>query len=100
MNTRGDVLESLATKTEEKAKLIKILQLWEIAEKAGYTPDEVQTFTFRGEYLTKKEKRSFSRSFRHFNAMLDEAKIAAKYHNCVRLKTGELKPIPLTERPK
>ncbi len=54
-----------------------MLRLWEVAERAGYPIDTIQSFTWRGKVC----------------------KLNTTHFNCVRLKTGELKEIPLTERP-
>lgn len=64
-----------------------VLDLWVHAAEAGYPASEVKAFTFRPKLLDKRYRRAYTLgSYR-------------EHFNCVRLNTGELKPIPLIEKP-
>ena len=90
-----EVLDRLHNASEERKYLLEVLKLWDIVAKAGYTAEQVTSFTFREQFLSSKELRLFPG--RPGQAKYAEA---SKYwHNCVRLHSGELKPIPLTRRP-
>jgi hypothetical protein len=66
----------------------QVIALWEhVKEHLGEQyVRKVQSFTFREEFLSKREKavKLFS---------------AETHHNCVRLQSGVLQEIPLIERP-
>jgi hypothetical protein len=67
----------------------QVIALWEhVKEHLGEQHvRKVQSFTFREEFLSKREKAAgklFS---------------GETHHNCVRLQSGELQEIPLIERP-
>ena len=94
---QSEILNSLEAKERERLYLIQVLRLWDVAKEAGYDASEVKAFSFRPKFLNKEEKREYRRKYPMDNSLL---KVAVDYHNCVRLHTGELKPIPLTKRPK
>lgn len=90
-----DVINRIREKGTERDYLLDILELWEVARVAGYESDDVKAFSFRPEFLTPGEQRT-NRERSRFNSPVVEQR---GFHNCVRLVTGELKPIPLTKRP-
>jgi hypothetical protein len=61
---------------------------------AGLNPDDVATFTFRPEFLDSK--RLWEYNCLSFSKKQDTSKF---FHNCVRLKTGEIKQIQFTPSP-
>ena len=64
-----------------------VMDLWAHAAEAGYPASGVKAFTFRPEFLDKQARRGYTLGS-HRN-----------HFNCVRLHTGELKQIPLIEKP-
>ena len=89
------IINRLRVLGAERDYLLDALELWEIARVAGYEPKDVKAFSFRPEFLTFDEKRENTRRSRFRQPIMEQS----KFHNCVRLVTGELKPIPLTKRP-
>jgi hypothetical protein len=88
------VLASIEEKQNEARYLREVLQLWDACP---YPPEEVRAFTWRPEFQPKdKRKRRTPTN----NTDWVHGYGPDDYHNCVRMKTGELKPIPLTRRPK
>lgn len=87
-------LEQMDSLLQEKRYWLKVLGLWAVAKEAGYAPEEIKSFTFRTEFLTKEEKhKGGARANR-------KAKYnGSTHHNAVRLVSGDVVPIPLTERP-
>lgn len=83
--------------TQERDYLLDVLALWGVAKQAGYEPEEVKAFSFRPEFLTFEQKKE---SRQHYRLHRRDKYGDSEYHNCVRLHTGELKPIPITKRPK
>ena len=92
-----ELIDSIRAKKTEQAYLLDCLALWHVAKEAGYDAHEVKAFSFRPEFLTLKQKRQHRRAkrLRASDRLIEQD----KYHNCVRFHTGELNPIPLTERP-
>jgi hypothetical protein len=66
-----------------------VLDLWAHAAEAGYTADQIKAFSFRPKFTEPKHRRYYQLS----------REGEKQWHNCVRLYTGELKPIPRIERP-
>ena len=81
--------EQLKHKQAWRAYWEAVLDLWAHAAEAGYPSSKVKAFTFRPEFLDNKQKRRYD--FRR--------ETGTTRFNCVRLHTGELKPIPMIERP-
>ena len=90
-----DTINRLREKGAERDYLLDVLELWEVARVAGYEPEDVKAFSFRPEFMMHDEKRKNNQLSRFRQPMMDQS----KFHNCVRLVSGELKPIPLTKRP-
>lgn len=88
------VIDKIREHGTERDYLLDILELWEVALVAGYEPEYVQAFSFRPEFLTTGERRTNS-TRATYRPVIEQS----KFHNCVRLVSGELKPIPLTKRP-
>jgi hypothetical protein len=80
---------SIKRKEAWRTYYMQILDLWAHAAEAGYTADKIKAFSFRPKFIPGN-KRRWAQVVR-----VDEK----KWHNCVRLHTGELKPIPLIDRP-
>ena len=93
MKDTGRVRGRMEDRLDEQKYLLAVLGLWEAAAKAGHKSEDVKAFSFRQEFLNPANKRHYQDDFLCRKAWGD------KYHNCVRLKTGELKGIPLTEKP-
>jgi hypothetical protein len=92
-----NVLASMAEKGRERDYLLQVLGLWGwVAKTLGYTPEQVKAFSFRPEFLTREERRA---DIRRKNRGIAPLYTQALWHNCVRLHTGELKPMPLIKRP-
>jgi hypothetical protein len=66
-----------------------VLDLWAHAAEAGYTADQIKAFSYRPEFVLGKKRR--------WGKFVQET--GDTLHNCVRLYTGELKQIPLIDRP-
>jgi len=93
------VLESIKEKQNEARYLREVLELWDACP---YAPEDVKNFSFRPEFLSREETKEAG----HFYRMMGPAEKeksgrynSRTHHNCVRLTTGELKPIPLHPRP-
>lgn len=89
-----EVIDRIGRHSAQRDQCLEILNLWAVAEEAGYKPCEIKVFTFRDEFLSRDEKRQFS-AFRGGNRLKQN-----NYHNCVKLTNGDLKPIPLTKKPR
>jgi hypothetical protein len=81
---------SIKQKEAWRAYYMQVLDLWAHAAEAGYKADQIKAFSYRPEFLDRVLLRGFSKWNREKGD---------NWHNCVRLHTGELKPIPLIERP-
>lgn len=92
------IIDRMRKANQSRDYLLQVLALWDAAQKAGFDPSEVKAFTFRTEFLSKEEKPQFAlkTACTYRRPTLE----ASDYHNCVRLHTGELMPIPLTKKPK
>jgi hypothetical protein len=55
MSTR-DLIDSLQKKNAERALLLDTLRLWDEVKAQGIEPEEVESFSFRDEYLTARER--------------------------------------------
>lgn len=91
-----ETLKHLEKLEQERQYLLDCLKVWAVAKASGYSSDIVKAFSFREEFLTKDQKKinrraSIQRRSKPYNG--------SNYHNCVRLKTGELKPIALVKIP-
>jgi hypothetical protein len=87
---------TIQEKSREMLKLLDILDLWKVAQEVGYSSDEVKAFSFRDKFLTAEESK-----LNYYSDGVWHRKLSGEtHHNCVRLVSGELKQIPLTERPK
>ncbi|MHC4301015.1 MAG: hypothetical protein ACYS7Y_27385 [Planctomycetota bacterium] len=88
----SDIAELRATiqrKEAWRAYYMAVLDLWAHAAEAGYTADQIKAFSYRPHFTPGKKRR-----WAQLTRVDDKT-----WHNCVRLHTGELKPIPLIERP-
>lgn len=85
----------MTAKHREYAYLLEVLGLWRVVAEAGIKSEDVQAFTFRPEFLEKKKRWEYDAS--PFETKQNASKL---WHNCVRLKDGSLKEIPLTRSPK
>jgi hypothetical protein len=91
-----DNLDSIDRAIEEKMHLVGVLRLWDAVKEAGYSSDEVVTFSFLSAFLNK-EQRAVNKTA--LAARKNPPYSDSKYHNCVRLKSGDMAEIPLTPRP-
>jgi hypothetical protein len=91
------VLDSIERARERQTFDLAVLALWAHAEDTtGVSWEDVKTFTFRPEYLTKEQDRENKRlSHRH----QPPAHCAKNWHNCLRLKSGDLISMPGISRP-
>jgi hypothetical protein len=80
---------SIKRKEAWRAYYMAVLDLWAHAAEAGYTADQIKAFSYRPEFVVGKKRR--------WGQYAQET--GTTMHNCVRLHTGELKPIPLIDRP-
>ena len=87
-----DLLDSLRSHSAEQQYLMDVLALWRHAAKAGYSDEEIKAFSFRPQFLTVEEEWRLGRS-------LWDQEPCDTHFNCVRLKNGDLKQIPLYPRP-
>jgi len=86
---------NLQEKLSQRDYDMACLNLWCIVNNAGIDPENVKTFTFREEFLTKQQASDLRRA--SYAAKRDVSKY---WHNCVRLKDDTLVGIPLTKSPK
>ncbi len=94
--SRDNVIKSLQEKLKEQAHLLGVLKVWQAAKDSGYHPDRIKAFTFREDFLDADQTRANVKAgLRHQM----KPYTADKYHNAARLRTGELVPINLVERP-
>lgn len=90
-------LESIEARLEEQKFYCKVLRLWDHLETTtGKTHKDVRSFTFRPEFLTPEEKKENDRARRKH---LPPVYCDKNWHNCVRLKSGELMSMPGIARP-
>lgn len=94
-----DIIERIESHMAERQYLLDCLKVWDAAKQAGYSPDEVRAFSFRPEFLGKDEKLANRRHRQRHGSYKADPYRQDIWHNCVRLTTGELKPIPLVKRP-
>ena len=94
MSDKFDILlDTIEAKQSEIRYLTAVLALWRHAAKAGYTEDEVEAFTFRARFLSREDRKTLGRP-------LHGDYPNPTHHNCVRLRDGSLKEIPLYPRPR
>lgn len=84
-------LEKMHEHEREHRYLTSVLDIWMLVYEAGINPDDVAAFTFRPEFLDSKRLYEYNRL--HFSKKRDTSKY---FHNCVRLKTGEIRQIQFT----
>ena len=89
-----EVIDRIGRSSELREQCLQILNLWAFAEEAGYEPCDINVFTFKDRFLSKDEKFKFS-AFRGGGRLK-----TTDYHNCVKLNNGDLRPIPLTKKPR
>lgn len=91
------VLASIEEKQNEARYLREVLELWNACP---YPSEDVKAFTWRPEFLDKEHTRTYRQMgpITFVKKKFDFGPDAC--HNCVRMTNGELKPIPLTRRPK
>ena len=88
--------DDLKNALAEKAFHIQVSRLWAAAYKAGYPHEQVKAFSFVPGFLTRYETRDNRQAAKQGkNPPFSDA----KYHNAVRLSSGEVVEIPLTPRP-
>lgn len=90
-----ETINSLEAKGWERAYLLEVLGLWDVVAKAGINPDDVHAFTFRPDFLDKGKRREYNAA-----PFSIRQQAGTLWKNCVRLKDGTLKEIPLTRSPK
>ena len=89
-------LDALDRALEEKAFNMQVLRLWAAAREAGYPPETVATFTFSDAFLNKELREVNERQkAQRKNPVYS----GARYHNAVRLKSGDIAEIELMRRP-
>jgi len=85
-----------ADRLDEMKFHYEVMELWYVAEKAGYASADIKTFTFRDIYLDKAKAAENDRAkARRMNPPYS----GASHHNCVRLKSDDIAEIPLVLRP-
>jgi len=90
-----ETLDKLESKERERLYLLEVLGLWDVVKQAGIDPDDVHAFTFRPEFLEKRKRWEYDKA-----PFAIRQQASSLWHNCVRLKDGTLKEIPLTRSPK
>lgn len=93
----SELIAGMKSKVREQCYLLDILDLWAVAKEAGFESQDVKSFTFRPEFMTPEQKQEDRES--HRKHRYDKYN-SSNWHNCVRLKDGTLKSIPMTKRPK
>ena len=97
MSNVQTVIDTIQMKREQQRFDLEVLALWTHLEKeTEYTHEDVRAFTYCPAFHTKEEKAEQRRCQR--------ARVAPKYcdknwHNAVRLRTGDLVPMPGFKRP-
>ena len=84
-------LDKVVKMHNERTVLVRTLELWAHTEKAGFTPEEVQAFSFRPVFLSQDEKKLLRRT-------MGDRTDCNTHFNCVIIN-GEPNEIPLIERP-
>lgn len=92
-----EVTDRIKSLTTERDRLLEVLELWNSVYRAGIKYEDVQAFSFRTQFLTKSQI-TMNRS-RYRDGQRHDIWTSETYHNCVRLKTGEILPIPMTKKP-
>jgi hypothetical protein len=91
------VLDSIEKARERQAFDLSVLALWAHAEDTtGMSWEDVKTFTFRPEYLTKEQA---TENKRRAIRRAPPVYCAKNWHNCLRLKSGDLISMPGISRP-
>lgn len=90
-----EVLDSISYKIAMQQYCVKVLRLWDLVIQAGIKVEDVESFTFRPDFLPREDRAKLNRA--SWAAKRDASK---HWHNCVKLTEGSLKPITLTQRPK
>ena len=93
MSEKDKIVSRMQNRTAEMQYQLKVLELWNLVDSVGIEVDTVQAFTFHENHLPPKERERYRKL-----SWAERQRAGELYHNCVRLKTGELKPIPLTKR--
>lgn len=76
---------------------IRVLQLWaHVDEHTEHKPEQVKSFTYRPEFLTKEQRKRNSRKALAHSA---PAYCAKNWHNAIRLRSGEVVEMPGIARP-
>jgi hypothetical protein len=88
----ADALDKMVDHHAEQKYLLDQLSLWRHTAKAGYSSEEVKSFSFRPKFLTRKQCKYLRR-------MWGSPAACDTHFNCVVLVTGELREIPLYPRP-
>ncbi len=88
-------LEQLQSKLDEQNRLIEIMKLWNVVIESGINPEDVQSFTFRDEFLNQEQKK---KNFADYLTHKSSSYTGELYFNCVIMKNGEIKQIPITRR--
>ena len=95
MASVAELIAELRKKDQERGCLIDILELWDVAKRAGYDSSDIKSFSFRPQFVTGNDRRRLTiTGDLHPSQRPDQ-----HWHNCVRLHNGDLKSIPLTPRP-
>jgi hypothetical protein len=89
MSDIAELRASIKRNEAWRAYYMQILDLWAHAAEAGYTADQIKAFSFRDKFIDPKHRRRYT-------ILREDGK---QWHNCVRLNTGELRPIPEIARP-
>ena len=93
-----EVTDRMKTLGMERDRLLEILELWNSVHIAGIKNEDVQSFSFRTHFLTPNQIAMNRNRYR--DGQRHDIWTGDTHHNCVRLKTGEILPIPMTMRPK
>jgi hypothetical protein len=76
---------------------MKLLHLWAwVEEKTEYKPEQVKSFTYRPEFLTKEQRKRNSRAALAHSA---PGYCDKNWHNALRLRSGEIVEMPGIVRP-
>jgi hypothetical protein len=95
MSTRS-IRESLKEKLQQQALLLDTLRLWDEVKAQGIEPEEVESFSFRDDYLTQAQRMVLLsvKAIRGLTPLLP-----ATHHNAIKVN-GEWRPLkPALRRP-
>jgi hypothetical protein len=97
VNPCKEITDDLVRLNEQRMFDLRVLQLWlHVDEHTEYKPEQVKSFTFRTEFLTKEQRKRNSRE-----ALAHSAPVYCdkNWHNALRLRSGEVVEMPGIVRP-